>query len=319
MALTQDQSAALQRITGNVESGYQSMARAKTALSALIAAGKATCHEVRAYNLYTTAIYNFQKATLQTLRGAGQTDVPALPPLPVYVAWRGITGDKAINIDCAQAQMQGATPTPAGDFYVGANMVEFRVGTDTTDSVPIATISQLVNAAKKDPSAQAPPPGLGAVPLVTIIIIGLVVALTAVVAVALTYLYSDLKAREEETKQITIQAAQYERTLAARASCLEQCLDKGNSPDDCTKACAKTLPSFDPSYRPDNNWGLFATIGAVAVVGVLGVVGYKIWRNHSDDFDGADEDDFEDVEFNDAIGSHYAYRLLPNGVIDVSS
>lgn len=321
MALTQDQSAALQRITGNVENGYQAMVRSKTALSVLIAAGKATCQEVRAYNLYTTAIYNFQKATLATMRGAGQSDVPEKPPAPVYVMWKGVTGDKALNIDCAQAQMAGAIQAPTSDFYVNASMVEFRVGSDTADAVPIATISQLVAAAKQNTAAEAQAqPGLGAVPLVTIVIVGIIVALAAAVAVALTYLYSDLKAREEETKQIAIQATQYEKTLAARATCFDSCISHSNSPDDCTKACAKTLPEFDPSYRPQTSWGLFATIGVVAVAAIGGVIAYRYWKR--DHFDGVDDDDDYDFEFDDDAGLAHprlpfssGSRMLP--VIDV--
>ncbi len=268
--LTEQQAQDVQVMLANVEAAHQETVKARTALSLLIAIGKATCGDVRAYNLNTKAIYAYQASVCGIIRAAGG-DAPVIPP-PVYIAWRGISGDQAVDIDCSSAQMRGLGANGQGDYFLGPQQVEWRSGATSAD---VTLINQVVAAGRA--AVAAGPTGLGVAPaiaVVTLVIWGIIVIVAGVILLKIAEALTDVPQKRETTRQIAIQAVEHRKSLEQRAACYTDCTSRGRDPVECAKACDRLVPGFKP-VLPAGGLGLVGTIAGVAV---LGLAIYASWR-----------------------------------------
>ena len=71
MALTAQQAQQIQAIAAQVEVAWREITKTRTALSFLIQHGKATCTDIKTYNLLAKSTYFYQRAMADTIRGAG--------------------------------------------------------------------------------------------------------------------------------------------------------------------------------------------------------------------------------------------------------
>lgn len=269
--LTEQQAQDVRVMMANVEAAHQETVKARTALSALIAIGRATCGDVRAYNLNSKAIYAYQASVCGIIRAHGG-DAPTIPP-PVYIAWRGVAGDQAVDIDCSSAQMRGLGANAQGDYFVGSQQVEWRPGATTAD---VALINQVVAAGRA--AVAAGPTGLGepvtALAVVTLVIWGIIVIVAGVILLKIAEALTDVPQKRETTRQIAIQAVEHRKSLEQRATCYNDCTSRGRDPVECAKACDRLVPGFKP-VLPAGGLGLVGTIAGVAI---LGLTIYASWR-----------------------------------------
>lgn len=297
--LTPEQAQQIQALAANVEVAWREVNRSKTALSYLIQVGRATCSDVKTYNLIAKSTYFYQKSMADLIRGAGG-NAPAVPEL-VYVSWKGRTGDQAVDIDCGQAQMQGWQPDGLGDYYVNPEQVEWKFGPTPGDVMDVQRVLSGVNFANK-PSASE----LGAAPLVVIgiILVGVIIAVAAYAVLKMVEAFTGLPQRIEQTKQTAIAAERHRATLEARQKCLADCAVKGKDPIACAKSCARVLPDFK-APGGGSSMGILGWILGLVIVGGLGYLGYRALRGRGrylpdkdDDDDGVDGvGDYIDAEY----------------------
>lgn len=269
--LTPQMAADVQTMMANVEAAYRSTNAARTALSRLITVGKATCFDIQKYNLQVKAVYAYQASVAGIIKAQGG-QAPAVPA-PIYVVWKGISGDQAANIDCNAAQMRGAVlgaPTGPTSFVNPAH-VEWRQEALPADNAMVLQIVQRAGAQAIQPRA-----GLGIAPLVVvaIIIVGIVVTVTAYIVLKIVEALTDVPGKVQTTKQVAIQAAEHQKTLEQRASCYTDCANRGKDPVECAKACDRLTPGFVAQY-PGGGWGILGTLAGVAVLGLVAYAGYK--------------------------------------------
>lgn len=271
--LTQQQAQDIQTMMANVEAAYQSNAKARTALSGLLAVGRATCQDVVAFNLATKAIWAYQASVAGIIRANGG-DAPVVPA-PLYIGWRGVQGDAAVDIDCGSAQMRGAGlgATSTGDVFIDPTKVEWRPGATPRD---VATVNQIVAAGNRAIAAGAP--GLGepisAITVVTIVIVGILVVTSLIIILKVVEALTDVPQKREQTRQIAIQRQAHQASLEKRWACYNDCAKRGRDPVECAKACDRLTPEFKPVI-PSGGLGL---VGTIAGVTVLGLVIYASWR-----------------------------------------
>jgi hypothetical protein len=303
MTLTQAQINDIQALTANIETSSRALQRSKTALSYLIQLGQAMCTDVRSYNLMVKSTYLYQKSIADIIRASGSTapDIPA----PVYVAYKGIGGEAAINIDCNQAGTRGWFPNGLGDFYVKPQDVEWRQAATPDD---IQTIARVTSAA----AGLAKPTGELGNPLlviaVPIILWGIVISVAGYVILKIVEALTDVPGKREYTRQVAISAERHAAVMEARQKCLLDCLHRGKSHDECAKNCAR----LNPAFSAPSPFGQIGIVGKI-MLGVLGLgvlyAGYRIWDYYygggggggdsgralpaggDDDLDGADESD----------------------------
>lgn len=270
-ALTEQQAQDIQVMMANVEAAYQSNAKARTALSGLLAVGRATCQDVVAFNLATKAIWAYQASVAGIIRANGG-DAPQVPP-PIYIAWRGVAGDQAVDIDCASAQMRGAGlgATQTGDTWVDPTKVEWRPGATTSD---VVTVNQIVAAGNRAVAAGAPGLGLAPLTAVVIVIVGILVVVAIDKILKLFEALTDVPQKREQTRQIAIQREAHQASLEKRWACYNDCASRGRDPVECAKACDRLTPEFKP-VLPAGGLGLVGTIAGVAI---LGLTIYASWR-----------------------------------------
>lgn len=259
----------VQQIFTSCEKSRLDNERTAKALSVLVSVGRATCADVKKYNLLATATFNFQMGALQQLRAAGMQDIPQSPPPPLLFTWKGIPGTQADKVDCSKdSQLSGL-----GDFYVSPSDIQMTypvIDPKMMSSVAVSEeIQKLIDQEKSEEQ-------LGAAPLV-IIIAGVLISLTVVAVTVLVNWLSNVEERKRIIQTLEVQAKQHADTLQTRAACFQACMDKGQDASDCTQACAKTLPSFDPKFPPSvsKGLGILGTIGAISLVGGIGLYIYK--------------------------------------------
>lgn len=273
MTLTEQQVADVQAMMANVEAAFRENTRARTALSGLLAAGRATCEDVRSYNLATKAVYAYQASVAGIIRASGG-DAPTIPP-PIYIAWRGVPGDQAVDIDCASTQLRGAGLGAAtdGGVFINPTAVEWRAAPTSTDT---ATVAQAVAAAQQSlatqPTGNA---GLGFIPaLITIIVYGIIIYVTVKAVTSLIDSIRGVPEKREQTRQMAVQREAHRESLEKRWACYTDCTTRGRDPVECAKACDRLTPGFKPVI-PGGGLGL---VGTVAGVAIFGLVVYAGWR-----------------------------------------
>ncbi len=275
-------------ITDNLESTYQNLLRAYASISGLLAVGRATCDEVRAYNLWALATYNAQRGMLATLRAEGEQNIPDLPPNPSLFAWNGVDGNDAINIDCTgqASSLSGALsaalqPTGPQTQYLGLDKIRI-VTTDQHAFDPEKSPSFANLLAVQDARATQQQ-GLGNPIVLLIVIAAIVVGVSVAISALMKYL-DDSKLQEETTARTKLQSDAFQAYAAARLQCYQGCIAGGKTPDDCVATCQNLVdkPNIDISCVgptcPSPSWGALQWIGFTVVLGVVSVVGYKIWE-----------------------------------------
>lgn len=274
-----DDPARLKTITDNIERLYQAMRRAAGNISGLLQVGKATCEEVRAYNLWALATYNTQRGMLDTLRANGETGIPELPPSPTLFAWRGVSGEQAWQVDCGNqvaglgALREAMKPKKAPQYL-------------SIDQMQIVTNDPFVYEPERAPSfatlleVQAArargAESLGAFPVVLIVVAAIVCAVSVAVAAVMKYLETS-SIQESNSKQVALQADAFANYTAARLECLKTCTGQGGKTEDCVKTCGKIVE------RPDfklpgqfGKWGWLQWTGFTVVVGVGALIGLRV-------------------------------------------
>jgi len=293
MAETEAQRAArIKSLTDAIEAAYKSTRVAQTKISGLLQFGKATCDEVRTYNLFALGIYDMQKSMLATLRAIGQTGLPNLPTQPTLFAWKGMSGFDALNFPCgAKAStlsgllgqvLQG--PGPDAQFISSSDVEISTQGINlyNPDAAPkLQAFVQSLEAEQAMRQAQQGQAGLGAF-FIPILIAAVVISVSAVGINALAKYFTTAKVEEEDTKRYQQYAATYTAFLASRLKCIEDCVAKGNSQAGCTASCERSLPvpknpaEVIKDRRPQ--WSTLELVGLGTAVLVGGVVVYKLWQ-----------------------------------------
>lgn len=294
--LTPQQAAELQALAANVEQAYREITRMRTALSYLVNAGRATCSDVRTYNLFAKSTYFYQKSMSDLIRGAGGS-APVVQE-PLYVAWKGMSGEAAINIECGQVQGPGGF----GEAYVDASKVEWRAGATPNDTQAIQQFLTGAGVATPPVNGQL---GLTPIGVIGIIIVGVFVTIAGYIALKLVEAFTGLPQRIEHTRQTAIAAERHKATLEARAKCLADCTAAGKDPAACAKGCDKALPGFRmPAF---SGMGIFGWVLGAVVVGGLVWLGYRAFTGQKllPGMDGADDDELG----NDAIDVDFMERV----------
>lgn len=277
---TQEQADNLKALADNIEVIWRTLQRSKRALSVLTNAGRATCTDVLTYNQQVEYTYTYQRTLADLIKLNGGS--PPSVPLPLYVAWKGKTGDAALRVDCATAQLSGAQPTGSGDYYVGADKVEW-VTAETQASKN--AIDEVMARARAQAAGQRQPGQLG-FPFVAaalfVLIVGVTVAIAAVAIRPIVDALSGVSARKEQSRQVAVTAERHAATLEARSKCYDDCLAKGKEPTICARDCSRLNPVFTPPAWATG--GLFGKVLIGAVIIGVGFVGYKLYKNGT--FDG---------------------------------
>jgi hypothetical protein len=305
----------VQELTANVEEAYKALQRSRTALSALITAGQATCNDIKTFNGVVKSTYFYQKAIAGIVRATGEWTLEI--PDPIYVSYKGKTGDAAVNMDCGIAQLQGWRPTGLGDFYVNPAHVEWRTGATPSD---LAGVQAVIAKAK----ASNPPTGqLGLAPLALlagkIILYSIIFAVAGYTIVKIIDAFGDIVGRKHQARITAIAAAQHAATLEARAKCLADCTKAGKPYLECAKACAR----LNPEFKTPADEGFLSGILGKVVMGavVLGVifVGYKVVMSQLETGGGgtAGADDDDGDSFEDMGVGNSKHFLPPGRLIDV--
>lgn len=274
--------AQVKRITDNLESTYLALNSAVTALTALVQTGRATCDEVKAYNLWALALYNTQRGMLTTLRTAGEQNIPALPRSPTLFVWRGVAGADAWKIDCG-APVSGLSdamnralrgPQP-NSVYLSANEIEVYTQNPSTFSPSQAP--SLASLVPSGPIAGA----LGLAPLIWLIIIaGATYAVVKGIEALGAYL-TENSIQEETSARMETSARAYTQYISARAACMADCLSHGGTTSSCTSSCEALIPKPNlvvDAARKAEGLGFWGTIGLVLVAVGGGVAAVKIYQ-----------------------------------------
>lgn len=278
MATEAQQAERVKRITDQLELTFQALRGAAANISGLLQMGRATCEEVRAYNAWAIAIFEAQRGMLTTLRGAGQTDLPAQPSPPTLFPIRGRSGTEAVLIDC------GGSGTLAGLMSAAMNPGK-STKLLSTNEIEISTSDPHVYNPSAAPSFQQllalqsqRQAGLGVAPLV--ILIGAIVV-AIVVSAALTALFKYLETnsiQEANTEIVRQQAQAFAKYTEARLSCLAQCTQSGRSIDDCTSTCDKLIDKPEFKLPGEGKWGVLEWTGFTVLLGAGLWIGWKIYE-----------------------------------------
>lgn len=275
-----DDATRVKNITDAIEGTYQAMRKAASNIAGLLQLGKATCAEVRAYNLWALAVYNEQRGMLETARAAGQTGLPSLPPSPTLFTWRGVQGQDAWKIDCpgSSSTLSGAMSGAMRDSKVTQYL--------STNELQITTQDQFLYNPESAPSfatlfnvqqARAQQAGLGIAFI--IVIAGIAITAIAVAVAALSRYFETKEIQEGNAKQVKLQADAFANYTAARLACYADCTRSGQSAEKCVEICKGLVkePSIKTSFSSDK-WGFLQWTGLTVVVGASALVAYKIYQ-----------------------------------------
>lgn len=283
MATEQEQ---VKRITNNIEEAYQALRRVAANVSGLLAVGRATCDEVKAYNLWALAIYDAQRGMLTHLRSIGEKGVPELPSYPTLFAWKGVTGENAYKIDCSRETsslsdaLSAAFASSAQPETKFLSSNEIRIVTSDPHVFTPGQTPSLVELTQAGTNA-----GLGLTPLVIVVIATISIGLVAAAVIALSKYLQERNIQEQTTERTMIQAKAFENYTAARMSCYSSCMNKPSATvDSCVRVC-KTLvdkPKLDVTPRSgldkDKGLGVFGTVGLIVIVSLGGIAVLKLYK-----------------------------------------
>lgn len=271
----------VQKIAADLEAAHQSLRRTARNITGLLQVGRAACDEVKAYNLWALSLYNTQRGMLTSLRAAGEKNVPELPAYPTLFAWRGVSGADAWRIDCnaSEQTLTGVLRDAMASDRAPAYLSSDQVAIVTTDQGALRPeeapdLSALVQATN----------GLGAVPVVWIVVAGIAVAIgLSVGLIALASYLTEKSIQEETSSRTRIQADAFDKYTAARMSCYADCTARGNDVATCSQTCAKLVDKpnlkIDPA-RASGGLGIFGTIGLIAVAALGGIGVWKYTTKH---------------------------------------
>jgi len=278
----------IRTITANLETTYQNMRLAAANVSGLLSVGRATCDEVKAYNLWALATYNAQRGMLSTLRAAGDQGVPELPEAPTLFSWQGMDGSQALDFDCS-----GDISSENVDSLQGAMKKALRGPSSkavylSLEQVNIVTTDQHMYDPENSPSfktlsdvAAKQQAGLGIAPVLLIIVIaGIAIGVALGIKALMAYL-TENSIQEETTERTRVQSDAFQRYTAARLSCYSSCTAQGKSTEECVSTCAKLVEKPDikiDSARGIAEWGALQWVGLVAVVSFGSLIAYKLYR-----------------------------------------
>lgn len=278
-----DQTQRLKTITDNVEATYQSLRRAAANIAGLLQLGRATCDEVKAYNLWALAMYNTQRGMLATLRANGEQGVPELPQAPTLFTWRGVQGADAWKIDCGGQEsslsgvMKRALKGPkSGSPLLSTNEIQISTSDqfvyDPASAPSFKTLLAVQEARGKQQVA-----GMGVVGIL-IAIAGIAIAVSVAVAAIMHYLEVN-EVQEANTRQVQLQADAFANYTQARLSCYASCTQQGKSTEECVSICAKLVDKPDIKLPfGDKKWGVLQWVGFTVVAGVGFMIAVKIWK-----------------------------------------
>jgi len=275
-----DQAQRLKTITGNLEATYQALRRAASNIGGLLKVGRATCDEVKAYNLWAIAVYNTQRGMLATLRANGEQNVRELPDAPTMFGWKGVRGQDAVQINCA-----GQATSLSGAMKValrGPN--EGTTQYLSTNEIDVVTDDPFVFAPENSPSfatlaalTQTREAGLGVVGVI-IVIAGALITVAVAVTAIMHYLEVS-KVQEANTAQTKMQADAFATYTAARLACYASCTQQGKSTEQCVEVCKGLVDK--PNIRipgMTTKWGMLQWIGFTVVAGAASITALKIWQ-----------------------------------------
>lgn len=270
----------LKTITDNIETLYQAMRRAAGNIAGLLQVGLATCEEVRAYNLWALATYNTQAGMLATLRANGEAGIPELPPSPTLFAWQGASGDQAWQIDCDNqglsglAALRGAMQPKKSPRYLSTN--ELRIVTQDQFALQPENAPSFSTLLEVQAARARGVEGLGAFPIVLIVIAAIVCAVSVAVIAVMKYLETSA-IQESNSKQVALQADAFANYTAARLECLKTCTGQGGKTDACVATCNKIVDK--PNFKLPGQlgkWGWLQWTGFTVVVGVGALITLRV-------------------------------------------
>lgn len=247
-----------------LEKTYQSLRKAARSQAQLLTLNGAKCTEIRQYNLLMMATYNAQAGWMELLRNRGIAGVPAAPPFPTLFAMQGVSGQHALNIDCAQLPK-----------FVGPAQIRIITSDRQLWDPSISyEVPQFTNFGTEA--------GLGAIFLPLLIAGVTVVVMGAYLASDLS---SDAAARQlsaDALKTKQVQAEVLQKDGERRAEAMKRCMNRISDPSDpnliqaCANSVDKALPKVPKNFTGDGQpifgWGLTGKLGAIAV-GIAAIVG----------------------------------------------
>lgn len=286
-----DDTQRLKTIADGIERTWQALRRAAANISGLLAVGRATCDEVRAYNLWALAIYNTQRGMLATLKANGEQGVPELPPAPTLFTWKGMQGADAWNVSCegqpsSLSGLMKRTLKGPGDnaAYLSTNEIQI-VTTDqfvfNPESAPsYAQLVALQNQRATESSTGQNMSGLGVAWAVVILIAGITVGVGVAIVAIMKYLETS-EIQEANIKQTQAQADAFAAYTAARLNCYQQCTGSGKSTEECVDTCARLVDKPDIKLPGQmGKWGTLQWIGFTVVAGFGAWGAYRLWDRH---------------------------------------
>jgi hypothetical protein len=290
MATSEEQR--LKNIADALQQTYESLRKSAAQISGLLQLGRATCAEVKTYNVFALMIWNAQRGMLSTLKAAGQ-NVPSEPPMPTLFTWKGIQGSEAWKINC-----DGQNQPLSGLMGTALRGPDENTQYLSTNDIDISTTDQWVYNPESAPSfkmlmelqahrenekqQQIAGLGIGAGVLIVIAVISIVVV-GAVVSAILKYLETNA-IQEANVKQVKLQADAFANYTASRLACYQTCVQQGGTNEVCLDRCAKLIdkPNIKTSWEANGTWGLLQWTGFTVLAGFGAIVAWKLWQRHRD-------------------------------------
>lgn len=281
--------AVVKAITQNLETTYTSLRAASNNIAGLLNAGRATCDEVQAYNLWALSTYNLQRGMLETLRAAGEI-VPTLPNYPTLFAWRGQAGTAAINFDCRG--QESSLSGPRSMHFLGAakprmlrQAMRRALSGPANDATFLSADQVTIVGGNEDDAALAPAFAtlanrqLGIAPIVVLLIAGISVAVYFGIQALADYL-TESDIQRESTERTAIQAVAFEQFTRARLACHNDCIARGGTQEACASTCARLVEKPDiklDALRAAKDWTLTQWIGVSVLIGGGAIIAMKLW------------------------------------------
>lgn len=282
-----DDATRLKTISDNIEGMYQALRQCASNIAGLLQAGRATCDEIKAYNLWALATYNTQAGMLDTLRANGETGIPDLPTAPTLFVWNGVDGSDAWSIDCTgqPSDLSGLMgrvlkgPT-VNTVYVNSSQVSISTQ-DQNAYNPTASPSFQTLVAVQQARAQQQVAGLGVIGIL-IAIAGIALAVSVAIVAIMHYLDTNA-VQEANTAQTRLQAEAFANYTAARLQCLTQCTQGGQTVDQCTSLCEGLITKPNITLPGQStSWGMLQWIGFVVVAGGITIAAWRLHKRHQE-------------------------------------
>jgi len=280
MADTNEQALRIKTITDNLEKVHDSLKLAVSHITGLVRVGRATCQEIKTYNIWALGLYNLQFGMLQKLRELGE-HVPSLPPQPTYFSWKGVQGQQAVMVDCGGGtqSFEGALADVfrgPGDNATYLSLNEVEIVTQDPAALDIA-VTQVPLWGDIQERQSVKQQGLG---LFWFVVAGISISIAAAVTVSAIMHYLEVSSTNETiSERNKLQAAAYESYLKARLECLQLCTGRGGSVDSCTQQCKSIAPpeiGDEPGAK--SKWGFLEWAGAITLGALAIWGGYRLYR-----------------------------------------